>query len=428
MDELDVVDDETGNGSRVLQAGVSVGAGGLIVAIILGIAANWRGAGLGVAPALVSESLHLRALCVLFFASVALLTPVLWNRLAANVPSLAPLHGRLKQMLVLCAVGPVLVVGANYAIASGIAPDYIALLPAFAAFAVAVLYSGITYPLSGITGVGLGTRQMLRTSCIWLLIAAGLHVSWTTARIVGDQTNLLWMIERPALEVGMIGFGITASFAVLLSNLSAIYHSRNMTQALVRSHQFLNGLIALWGLTLMWAIRFPGGYQGLASAVIGVGLMIVLIIIAESSGLLRRRGRRDDRWGDGVWAGRLASLSMLLVVISGVVIAVTGVILAGLAQRPPPELLGALLAAVGLGIVPLSVVAGIAPLMRRHETVLVAGGAMVGAGVIVSVVLRSIAALSPQPVTVNAATAEIVVGIGLALIVLRILQIGAGEA
>ncbi len=430
MEELDAAGDGTDNRPRILQTGALVGAGGLIVAIALGMAANWREGGLGVAAPLASNSLHLRALCVLFFASVALVASCLWSRVAGDVVSLAPLRVRLKQMLILCAAGPVLLVATNYAIIRGFLPDYVALLPVLAALAVAVLYAGIAYPLSGTTGVGLGTRQILRSSCIWLLVAAGLHLAWTTARIVGDRPDLLLIMERPALEVGMIGFCITASFAVLLTNLSFIYHSRQMTQTLVRTHQFLNGLTALWGITLMWAMRFPGGYQGLVSAVIGVGLMILLAINAGSSGLLtwRRQIGGKDRSNDGVWAGRIAAFSMLLVVISGVLIGITGVTLAGLGQRPPHELVGALVAAAGLGLVPLSVTAGVAPLMRRRERPLVAGAAFVGAGVMLSALLWSVEALSSRPVAVYAVAAEVLVAVGLSLIVLRIRRIGGAAS
>lgn len=422
MEELDAAGERTDDRPRILRTGALVGAGGLTVAIALGMAANWREEGLGVAAPLASNSLHLRTLCVLFFASVAPVASVLWRRLASDVPSMAPLRVRLEQLLILCAAGPVLLVAINYAIVRGFAPDYVALLPALTALAVAVLYAGIAYPMSGTTGVGLGTRQILRSSCIWLLIAAGLHLAWTTARIVGDRPDLLLIMERPALEVGLIGFCITASFAVLLTNLSFIYHSRQMTQTLVRTHQFLNGLTALWGLTLMWAMRFPGGHQGLVSAVIGVGLMILLAINARSSGLLRWRGQRGGkgRSEDGVLAGKIAAFSMMLVVIAGVLIGLTGVTLAGLGAQPPHELLGALVAVVGLGLAPLSVAASVAPLMRRRETPLVAGAAFVGGGVILSALLWSVEALSSRSVAVHAVAAEVLVAVGLVLIVLRI--------
>ncbi|MFW5868181.1 MAG: hypothetical protein ACOCX2_10220 [Armatimonadota bacterium] len=331
------------------------------------------------------------------------------------------MRGHVTVMVILCAAGPILMLAVNYLIVTGIVPRGLALLPGLAAVTLAVLYALVVHRLSGTAGVGLGSRLMLRSSYIWLIIAAASHLTWITVRVFADVPDLLWFVERPVLEVAMIGFCITASLSVLLTNLNSIYHARDMTQTLVRNNQFTNGLTALWGLSLMWALRFPGGYQGLASAVIGIALMILLFIVAASSGLLDRRtltGRRADASGDGVWGRRLAAAVMALIVITGLLIGASGVILAGMGERPLAGVLAAEVMSVGLGIVPLAIAAALAPVIGRGEKSLVAGSILIAGGVIVAVALWSFSGLPTGSVEVYAVGAEGAIAAGLVLLTL----------
>lgn len=405
--------------SRILHLGVAVGVGGLLTGVALGAAANARASGLGVAPSLASNPLHLRSAAILLYGCVALLIAILWPRLRRDTPVFDRLQDHVRTMLILCAAGPVLLLVANYAIVTDLLPGAIALLPGLVSVALAALYALVVHRLSGTTGVGLGARLMLRTSYVWLLVAAAMQLLWIVTRVSADAPDLLWFTERPSLEVAIIGFGITASLGVLLTNLNSIYHSRDMTQTLVRSNQGVNGLTVLWGLSLMWALRFPGGYQGLVSAVIGVALLIQLAIIASSSGLLEWRkvtGDARETSGDGIWAGRLASMVMLLIVITGLLIGASGVVLAAKGERPPEGVLAAEVVAVGLGVVPLAVAAALAPLMENRERPLIIGGLMIASGVLLAVGLWSFGDLLTPAIAVGTVGAEVVVVVGLVFV------------
>ncbi|MBD3291849.1 MAG: hypothetical protein GF393_02930, partial [Armatimonadia bacterium] len=254
--------DESHNTSDVLHQGALIGAWGLIIAICLGPAADLRASGLGVAPALASTPLHFRHSIALFYGCAALLLSVLWSRLASDAPVIAQLRRHVSHALLLCAIGPLVVLGANYAIVTGITSRHLALLPAAIPAVVAALYALTTFRLSGITGVGLGARLVLRGSYVWLLTGAGLQFAWVAARVFSGRQDLLWFIERPVLEVTMLGFAISAALGVLFTSLNAMYHSRDLTQTVMRGHYVANGLVLLWGLSLMWSTRFPGSYQG----------------------------------------------------------------------------------------------------------------------------------------------------------------------
>lgn len=400
------------------------------MAVGLGVAASLRPSGLGVASALASDPLHLRAGVILFYGSVALLLSVLWARLSSDAAAIIRLRDHVTRALILCAVGPLLVLAANWAIVTGVTSDHLALLPAAAPLAIAVLYTVVVHPLSGITGAGLAARLVLRSSYVWLLASAALQFAWVAARVFGDRPDFLWYLERPTVEIALLGFGITAALGVLLTNLNVVYHSRNMAQTLMRTYQAANGLIVLWGLSLMWSIRFPGGYQGLASAVIGIMLMILLAVVVRSSGLLARRnlpwlGSAGDR--DGAWASGLASMVMLLVCVTGGLVAVSGVVVAALGDQPPRGLLGAQVVAVGLGIVPLAVAAAVAAMLKRFSIAPAAGSMLVAAGALAGLVLWSVGGLVEHSIAAVTLGAEMVIAVGLLLLVLAIQNVTVPE-
>ncbi|MGI5816605.1 MAG: hypothetical protein ACOX9R_00760 [Armatimonadota bacterium] len=387
-----------------------------------------RVAGLGVAPALASEALHLRSAVILFYGCVALLLSVLWSRLARDAPVIAQLRGHVDRTLILCAIGPPLVLAANYAIVRGLISDVVALLPAALALAVAGLYSAVAHRLSGITGVGIAARLVLRSSYAWLSVAALAQFAWVAARVFGSHADLLWYLERPALEVAAIGFGLTAALGVLLTNLNTVYHSRNITQTLMRTCQAANGLIALWGLSLMWSMRFPGGYQGLASAVIGISLLFVLARVAASSGLLQRfrLPRQSDRGGgDGPLAGTLAAAVMLLVAITGVLVGMSAVLLAATGEQPAAEMLAAEIVAIGLGMVPLSLGAAVSARARGVVAGLSAGSLLIGVGTLLGLILWPLRGALADPLGGLAAGAEILIAAGIVLMATAVRRFAA---
>lgn len=407
--------DRSHNRNDILRTGVPIGAGGLIVAVGLGVVADLRPSGLDVAAPLASDPMHLRYSIALFYGSVALLLSVLWSRLSSDAPVVARLRRHVFGALWLSAIGPLLVPAANYAMVTGLTSRHLALLPALLAVVVAALYALTAHRLSGITGVGLGARLMLRSSYIWLLIATGMQFVWVAARVLTGRGDLLWFIERPTLEVALLGFGISASLGVLLTSLNVMYHSRDMTQVLMRGYHGANGLVLLWGLSLMWSIRFPGGYQGLVAAVVGIALMIAFTILAGSSGLLDRQrlpwlGSADP--GDGRWASGLASVLMLLVVLAGVLVAICATLLPALGGQPPDGLFAAQGVAVCLGVIPLAVASAMAATARGAGVGPTVGSVFVAIGAPAGTALWAVTGLIAWT-ALPAIGAEVLVAIGL---------------
>jgi hypothetical protein len=202
----------------------------LAVAIGLGVVSTLRPSGLAVAPSIASTPMHFRYSVALFYGCVAMVLSIFWFRLAIDARVIKALRHQVSRALLLCAAGPLVTVAANWAIVEGITSRHVALLPALIAPAVAGLYAVTTHRLSGITGVGLGARLVLRSSYVWLIVGSCLQLLWVAVRVFGDGGNLLWFVERPTLELTMLGFGISAAVGVLLTSLNATYHSRDLTQ------------------------------------------------------------------------------------------------------------------------------------------------------------------------------------------------------
>lgn len=411
--------DATPNRSTFLHRGVLIGAFGVVVSICLGLAAALRPSGLAVAPALASSPLHLRAGILLFSASVAFIASVLWARLASTAPAIARLQRQLSWTLALCAITPLLVLGANYVVVTGLLPRHLALIPSLSALATAALYATVVHPLSGITGVGLGARLVLRSSYLWLLGSALMQFVWVTARVFADRPSLLWHAERPTIEVGLIGFAVYGALGLLLTNLHGLYHSRNMTQTLMRTHYVINGLLASWGLIEMWSMRFPGSYQVLLAPVVAIALLIFLAIVAGSSGLLDRRGAAaGEQSVDGARASVLATAVMVLIILLGVLITISATTMAGRSDQPLPGLLGAQVVAVGLAIVPLAVAACVAAMRKRSGPTPASSAVLIAVGAFPAIVLWSLNGIAGRPLSAHAALAELIAGIGVALLAL----------
>jgi len=228
------------------------------------------------------------------------------------------------------------------------------------------------------------------------------------------------------IELGLIGFGIPAALGVLQTNLNVVYHSRNMHQALMRWHYVTNGLLVVWGLTEMWAMRFPGSYQGLLAAVLGVALLICLSLIAASSGRLERRrpsGGRRPSGDDGQWAIRLATAAMVLTAVMGGLVAVSATTAAAVGGQPLRDLLGAEVAAVGLGVVPLSFAAALAAMRGRLSGASGFGAVLIAVGAGVAVVLWSAASLAGGATVAAASGAELIAGAGVVLVCIETMRI-----
>jgi hypothetical protein len=180
-----------------------------------------------------------------------------------------------------------------------------------------------------------------------------------------------------------------------------------------------NGFVLAWAFSLMWSMRFPGSYQALSSAVVGIAVMILLAILAGNSGLLNRQnlpwvGTSDP--GDGVWASALASAAMLLIVISGVLVAICAVLLPALGEQPPGSLLAAAAAAVAFGVLPLAVMAAAAAMNDALRRPAALGGGLMVAAALLAVGFWAASGIVPA-LAAPAALAEILIAVGLVLMV-----------
>ncbi len=398
-----------------------LGALGIAAAVGVGAVAHFREAGFGVAPVLASKLLHFRASILLFGGCLAPLVSVLWAKLSSDAEAIARMQQYLVATLVLCLAIPPVLLAINYAMVMGVLSDHFALLPALMMLAAAILYAVIMHPLSGITGVGLSSRVLMRTSALWLTVTAALQLLWMSARIFGDVPDMLWYIERPAIEIALLGFAIPAALTALVACSSNMYHSRDMTRVVLRTHYPLNGLVVMWTLVGMWTLRFPGGYQNLAAPVIGIGLFVVLLVIAMGSGLLVWRsvwGVRSEQSSEGPWALRIGSMVMMLLIAEGLLVAVDGTARAALSSQPLPPLLTAQTVITGLGIVPLAVAASLAALRPSMDLIFGTGVALIAAGAAAALLMRPVEGIVERSIAGLATGAEILIVLGAVLIAL----------
>jgi hypothetical protein len=409
----------------LLHAGYAIGIGALVTAAAVGVIAQVRPGGLAVTGVLAQSPLNLRASIILHSASVALVLTLLWTRLIAPVPAILRLRPMVKMTLGLCVLSPLLTMGANWCIVTGCTADHVALLPALSMVATAVLYAIVMHPLSGTAGTSLGARLVLRSGYVWLLVTSVLQCAWITSRVLLNDDRVLWFLERPTIEMGLLGFVAFSVIGVLMTNLEAVYHSRSLAQELMRSYQFANGMIIAWGLMEAWSLRYPASYQALAAALVGLTILITLTNITMSSGLLSRRAlpglSYSDSGTDGAWANGLASASLAMMVVGAALIATTGVVAAASGAPPQPELFASVLMAIGMGTLPLSAAAVMASMHRGLSACAGMGSIVVGAGALISLLLWSMDTLVDRPMAVFLAGAEGTIAIGLVIVLLCVL-------
>jgi hypothetical protein len=369
---------------------------------------------------------------LIFSGSLAPMLAVLWAHLSSDVPSVVAMRKYLVWVLGLCAAFPPVLLGVNYAIVAGGAPRHLAILPAAVALAAAIGYLVVIRPLSGITGVGLGTRLLLRSSALWLVACAAMQFSWVTARVLADQPRLLWFMERPAIDLGLIGFAIPAALGVLMACLQSIYHARDMTQMVIRSHYPMNGLVVAWTLMTMWSTRFPGGYQSLVAPVVAIAILIFMSLIAASSGLLDWRRVWRDGGGngpDGPIARKLASLVVVLLIAVGALLTIDAATRAALGGQLVDAMLCALAVAVALGIVPLTLAAALAGMRRRRNARHIGtAAAIIAGGAIIGISLRSAEGVLERSIAGLTMGVEVAVAIGVGLLVVAALRTTVRDA
>lgn len=350
---------------EVWRIGLLAGLLALITGLIVGIISVARARGFGVAPVLADSALHLQGLIICFSAGTAILGSLLYSALDISVPVLRRLNSNLLITIALCALAVLITLGLNWAILTYRVPQHLALIVGLAQIAAACAYVSLVYPLSGSTAVGLGGRLMLRSGALWLVVGAVAQTSWISARVLLDSPRALWFLERPVIEIGLIGFlGFTSLGAILIAVPIVSLH-RDLIRALLRLYQIANGLVLVWGISQAWSVRYPGGYHDLVLALAGIGILVSFTVLAGSSGILSRwqaaeRSREDHARRREI---ALAATAVCLLLGGATLFAVTATVNVITRGVRGSELLTSVLLTLGVALVSVVIVAVMAQWM-----------------------------------------------------------------
>ncbi len=402
----------------LLRAGVAIGFSALAAGALL-IVASVRSQGLGVAPTIAQNPLHLGARLQVVPGCAAIILGVLWASVRTSAPPIRRLRPYVIAALALCVVSPVLTVTLNAAIVSGYVPDHFALLPTFADLGVALLYIAVVHPLSGMTQVGLSARLMLRSSYLWLIGAAVGEFAWVVKRVLLDSPQAWRSLERAGLEVGLLGFVALGGLGLMMTALPVVSLSRSLIQTLLRTYQITNALIFAWGALQIWSLRYPGSLESLALSLIGTGILICIIIITANSGLFQRWQRMDEKASsEDWWEFAFASVALALLMLGGVLFATSAMV--GVRHPPPEALLAAALLALALGMLPVVAIGVVVELRGALEPMGKIGLGVLLAGILGGVVLRPTSLLVERSLVWAVASAEALATLGLLILVLGV--------
>ena len=406
----------TQGGEAVLRrAGLLVGFTVTAVGLALGITGHVRAGGLALAPAIARDPLHLMAQVQVFAGCPALMVTLLWAALANGSPSIQRIRAYLSSAIVLCALSPPVRIAVNWAIVTGRIPDHFALLPALADCAIAVLFVLVVFPLSGKTAVGLSGRLMLRSSCWWLIGAAGAQLVCAGARVFLDHPAMLWFLERPYIEAALLGFVLLSGLGLMLATLPMVALNRNLIQSLLRSHQTLNALVFGWAVLQAWSLRYPGSYQSLALALIGFGIIACVAVIAANSGLVARWQSLPTDYGDQ--AGRRTEVALIstaigFMLLAGALFAITAFVSAA-TRTAPAGALAAVVLSLAVGMVSVVTVAVARGVCDWSARLAMAGVFAVVFGVATASLLWMLSIVVERPLDPMIGAAEALAGLGL---------------
>jgi hypothetical protein len=176
-------------------------------------------------------------------------------------------------------------------------------------------------------------------------VAAGL------GRVFLDNDKLLWFFDTPTMEMALLGFLVPTGLGLALGQAPLAARSRALLRSLPATLQATNLCILLWVVLRIWCRRYPGGYQQLVLALVGLGLFTCVMKIVSDSAPLSgwwRAGRK----GTLIPPGREEcprSLALVFLGIAAALLAVGAIIAAGLGSAPPRELFAAVVLALTVG-------------------------------------------------------------------------------
>ncbi len=414
-----------GCSTAVRRGGFVVGFSAIAVGLALGLTGHVRESGLAVQAALARNPLHLMAQIQVFSGCAVLLVTTLWATLRSEHAAAVRLRSLIIGIVGLSGLSVLLRVFGNWAIVTGRVSDHAAVLPALMDVVVGVLFVSAAYPLSGRTDVGLSGRLMIRSSSWWLVGTAGFELLCTGGRIITNQPSFMWFFERAYIEAALLGFVMMGGLGVMLATLPMMSLNRDLNQTLLRSHQPINALVLGWGLLQAWSLRYPGSYQSLVLAVVGVGILGLMLLIALRSGLAGRWQRAlalpavDNRRAEVV----LVAGAVMFILLAGVLFVATAFVSVATRSAPDEALAGAVLSlAVGMIVVVVTAAAR-RGCDRANSLIMGAVGAVV-MGVIISSLLWALSLVVDRPLDGVIGCAEGIAALG----VLTLAGLSAGPS
>jgi len=132
--------------------------------------------------------------------------------------------------------------------------------------------------------------------------------------------------------------------------MSSMGDPRAIMRSLPTQLQMWHASVFLWVALRVWCLRYPGSYQKLVLALVGIGILVVIgTMIADTS--IFQRVLIPTRWGGERREGiNLAAVSMTFMVLACLVLVATAMMAASMNTIPPPELFAALLVATFIGV------------------------------------------------------------------------------
>lgn len=419
-------------GDNLSRVGFCLALLALMGGLAIGAVPVARVAGLGVSPVIAANPFHLQARIQLMGGCVVLALAILWassDRQESRRPELQALFG---AAMITCLGSAALAALLNWAIVTGRVADHMGLIPAGLDMAAAALYAVVVAGLLSSARGPMGMEMLLYSGTAWLLVYAAGQLTWTAGRVFLDTGSLLWFCDVPAMEMVLLGFLVPTGFGLALGVMPPAAHDRRLLRSLPPTLQATNLCILLWFALRAWSLRYPGSYQQLVLALVGLVLLGCVMKIVLDSRLLDP-WRRLGSGAPGVDIVRPhVPLALILLVIAGTLFAVTAVVVAGLSSAPPQVFVALVLAlTVGFFTTLTSGLLGMlyarSPMPPSSHRMLVGTGWWIPGAAALSVVLWLMSTVVERSLRPFTLAVEVAIGLGLVALFAWVWRLGPTE-
>lgn len=190
---------------------------------------------------------------------------------------------------------------------------------------------------------------LLHSGAAWLLAYAGSQFTYTAGRVFLDNDRLVWFFDAPTMEMALLGFLVPTGLGLALGQAPLAVRARTLLRSLPSTLQATNLCILLWVVLRIWCGRYPGGYQQLVLALVGLGLLACVMKIVSDSAPLNPWWRAGPApRSDGLGLPHLP-VALGFLGIAAALLAGGAVVAAGLSSAPPRELFAAVVLALTVG-------------------------------------------------------------------------------